>query len=480
MISQRDAGYVDHPVGSERCDGCVMFRLPHSCTLVRGYIIPNGHCRHWYPAKKAAVKLFADFVKAEPGPAAVHVPAALGGSRPLPGTPHRMKHQMFAALTREPTPRLARTPKTSGPTPVTTSTSKRGRTFDEMITGVPRKPRGFLEIVSPATATTTAKRYATTADLPKPVRDRFKGRPKKLRQFMHVWNGEYNSHGDEGRAFATAWAAVKKNLIPPMTGAEGRTLHPLNDHAYHVPFAYDPHFWGSLTAEDEPRFLGAITHPKDLPKAKVPLNSLRAIQNRVNSDDIERHVADPSKKRPVIVKFRGNHYIGDGHDRLTARWLRGKKSAKVRLFDLDNADTSPQNKREVDKQFKVQITKFDQDKRQVFGWASVCTKNGEYICDKQDDIIPVESLEEAVYDYILSSRDGADMHTVKGASRCIESMVFTKEKQKALGIDLGQEGWWVGYLVDSPDLWSAVKRGERPEFSIGGAAVPVSHDKYFG
>ena len=29
---------------------------------------------------------------------------------------------------------------------------------------------------------------------------------------MHVWNSEYNSHGDEARAFGSAWAAVKKGL----------------------------------------------------------------------------------------------------------------------------------------------------------------------------------------------------------------------------------------------------------------------------
>jgi hypothetical protein len=32
-------------------------------------------------------------------------------------------------------------------------------------------------------------------------------------------------------------------------------------------------------------------------------------------------------------------------------------------------------------------------------------------------------------------------------------------------------GWWTGFKVDSPALWAAHKRGERPEFSIGGKAV---------
>jgi hypothetical protein len=32
------------------------------------------------------------------------------------------------------------------------------------------------------------------------------------------------------------------------------------------------------------------------------------------------------------------------------------------------------------------------------------------------------------------------------------------------------EGWFVGFVIDDPTLWAAVKRGERPQFSIGGSA----------
>lgn len=50
--------------------------------------------------------------------------------------------------------------------------------------------------------------YPTTASLPPAVKNKLKG--KKRRQWMHVWNSEFKSHGDETRAFASAWAAVKK------------------------------------------------------------------------------------------------------------------------------------------------------------------------------------------------------------------------------------------------------------------------------
>ena len=56
----------------------------------------------------------------------------------------------------------------------------------------------------------------------------------------------------------------------------------------------------------------------------------------------------------------------------------------------------------------------------------------------------------------------------RGVGRMIESMMFTCEKQDALGICLNMEGWWLGFKVDDPNTWAQIKRGELPEFSIGG------------
>ena len=95
----------------------------------------------------------------------------------------------------------------------------------------------------------------------------------------------------------------------------------------------------------------------------------------------------------------------------------------------------------------VPISKIDEDQRIVFGWCSVVEKDGRLVVDLQDEVIPEAVLEKAVYDYVLNSRVGGEMHERK-AGRMIESMIFTKEKQQALGIDLGKVGWWVGYKID--------------------------------
>jgi hypothetical protein len=46
-MDRAEAGYVDYPVDGERCGSCAMFRDPANCTLVRGVILPFGHCRYW-------------------------------------------------------------------------------------------------------------------------------------------------------------------------------------------------------------------------------------------------------------------------------------------------------------------------------------------------------------------------------------------------------------------------------------------------
>lgn len=152
--------------------------------------------------------------------------------------------------------------------------------------------------------------------------------------------------------------------------------------------------------------------------------------------------------------------------------IRGGKARRVRP-----ARTKPEVEEDTEKRVgTLKIAKVAEDERVVFGWASVVTKGGKLIVDKQGDAIEPQVLEAAAYDYMLESRRHGHMHeTVFEDGAIVESMVFTTEKQKALGIDLGQEGWWVGYYVKNDDVWAAIKSGELPEFSIGGLGVAVDY-----
>lgn len=122
--------------------------------------------------------------------------------------------------------------------------------------------------------------------------------------------------------------------------------------------------------------------------------------------------------------------------------------------------------------FKIQ--KSEDDKMLAFGWANVAiSANGEQLQDYHDDLIDPDELEQAAYAFVELYREGGEMHERGGCAVLVESMVFTKEKQNALGIPDGTlpEGWWIGFKVTDPDVWDKVKSGEYPMFSIEGEAV---------
>ena len=124
------------------------------------------------------------------------------------------------------------------------------------------------------------------------------------------------------------------------------------------------------------------------------------------------------------------------------------------------------------------IRKSDSDKMQAFGWASVSIdETGEQLEDWQEDMIDPEELEQAAYEFVLHYGDGGEMHEPSGriVANLIESMVFTEEKQKLLGVPEGTLpiGWWIGFQVTDPEVWEKVKDGTYSMFSIEGKAERV-------
>jgi hypothetical protein len=118
-------------------------------------------------------------------------------------------------------------------------------------------------------------------------------------------------------------------------------------------------------------------------------------------------------------------------------------------------------------------TVLDDEQHIVFGWAQVITtKDGKIVFDRQGDYVTKEEeLAKAAYSYVLTSRDGGEMHLNRGVGTVIESMVFTQEKMDALGIEKGTVpiGWWVGFKIHDAGVWEKVKKGEYSAFSVHGA-----------
>lgn len=117
------------------------------------------------------------------------------------------------------------------------------------------------------------------------------------------------------------------------------------------------------------------------------------------------------------------------------------------------------------------LEKIEDDQRMAWGWASVTTRNGQPLEDLQGDVIETEELQKAVHEFVRKKRIMGEMHTVIGTGDIVDSIVFTDDIQKALGIDLGKEGWFVGVHVTSDSTWARVKKGELRGFSLGGFGV---------
>lgn len=135
----------------------------------------------------------------------------------------------------------------------------------------------------------------------------------------------------------------------------------------------------------------------------------------------------------------------------------------------------PGSVRDIEKN-RFRIAKSDDDRMLAFGWASVSMRvDGELIEDWQQDIVEPEELENAAYKFVELYREGGEMHERGGAAVLVESVVFTKEKMRAIGIPERTlpVGWWIGFKVLDKGVWEKVKDGIYSMFSIEGEAERV-------
>lgn len=151
----------------------------------------------------------------------------------------------------------------------------------------------------------------------------------------------------------------------------------------------------------------------------------------------------------------------------------GRKYVKKKKAQL-NQDHGFVELEKSDYEYECEFSKVDNDKRQVFGWASIVTVGGKPVVDRQGDTIDVDEMEKSAYEYVLKSRRGSlehrrDQDQPFAASDLIESFVVTDDKRKHmfLGEDV-PTGWWVGFKVRDEETWQQVKNGDVTGFSVHG------------
>jgi hypothetical protein len=122
------------------------------------------------------------------------------------------------------------------------------------------------------------------------------------------------------------------------------------------------------------------------------------------------------------------------------------------------------------------ITKSVDDQQLVFGWANIAIdKDGNFPLDWDGDVTKPEELEKAAYNFVLKYRETGEQHQGEAKGQLVESVMFTKEKQVAMGIPDGvvPEGWWVGFHIEDSEVFKKIKDGTYEMFSVEGTATRV-------
>lgn len=192
---------------------------------------------------------------------------------------------------------------------------------------------------------------------------------------------------------------------------------------------------------------------------------------KADSTDMRNNAGIPRTKGQLTLAVISNPKVQRKGMEYTKKTAGALKRVPDKITTHNKVEKSDS---EVEVIWNAEIAKADSDKQQIFGWASVVEVNGEPVVDLQGDHISVDEMEKAGYEYVMKSRKGGDMHLRDDwspiqKSEMIESFIVTPEKRDAMGLpDSVPSGWWVGFKVQDPDVWSKVKSGERTGFSIHG------------
>ena len=118
---------------------------------------------------------------------------------------------------------------------------------------------------------------------------------------------------------------------------------------------------------------------------------------------------------------------------------------------------------------KRNVAKISNELGLVFGWAIVCTEDGEPYFDKQDDHIPEGSMVEAAMDFMLDSRVSKENHDGDQTGTIPFCMPITKEVRELI-LEKNQTGLLIAVKADA-DMLAKFKTGELTGFSIGGRRI---------
>lgn len=198
---------------------------------------------------------------------------------------------------------------------------------------------------------------------------------------------------------------------------------------------------------------------------------------KVANDAWINHVLEKASEVTLTMKREVRQY-SDAYSMETS-WSDWEV-AEIHSARMANITFSSLEKMRKNEGKEFQIAKSADEKQIVFGWANIAKDvDGSFPLDWDGDVTRPEDLEDAAYTFVLKYREAGEQHEGEAVGQLVESVVFTKDKQEAMGIPEGivPEGWWVGFYIPDKEVFAKIKSGEYEMFSVQGKAVrtPTGH-----
>lgn len=111
----------------------------------------------------------------------------------------------------------------------------------------------------------------------------------------------------------------------------------------------------------------------------------------------------------------------------------------------------------------------------VFGWAIVCTENGEPYYDLQGDHIPEDEMLIAAADFMAKSRVLGEHHKGAEGGEVVFAFPMTAEIARAFGIETTKTGLMIGVRPAKSSTVTKFKSGGLVGFSIGFTRLGGEH-----
>jgi hypothetical protein len=121
---------------------------------------------------------------------------------------------------------------------------------------------------------------------------------------------------------------------------------------------------------------------------------------------------------------------------------------------------------------RFQLLKVDDDLGLVFGFAVVCSEDGEPYVDLQGELVTPQAMMKAAVDFARGARRGREMHETDDGD-VVFLFPLTAEVAKALDIETRRTGLLTALAPSNPETLAKIKAGEYTGLSIGGEYVTV-------